>query len=149
QAHVKQPPRGPPNPLAVIAVFPPAPGDSLDSPPPDQPPNKMGGPPVQSPAPPRFPLSGPDGWYYPDPASPAPPEDFRTRLREALSDKNLRYYAGPGFSEFIDKLAALVPLLPGSGTAQSMQDGARAGKDLEAGNYGHAPLHFGADGLNP
>src|SRR5262249_13422120 len=27
-------------------------------------------------------------------------------------------------------------LLPGSGTAQSMQDGARAGKDLEAGNYG-------------
>src|SRR5205823_12564622 len=36
---------------------------------------------------------------------PAPPTDFRTRLLEALSDKNLRYYAGPGFSEFIDKLA--------------------------------------------
>jgi hypothetical protein len=94
------------------------------------------------------PLSGPDGWYHPEPAPPAPPEDFRTRLREALSDKNLRYYAGPGFSEFIDKLAALVPLLPGSGTAQSMQDGARAGKDLEAGNYGDAALHFGAGLVN-
>ena len=62
-------------------------------------------------------------------AQAAPPTDFRTRLLEALSDKNLRYYAGPGFSEFIDKLAALVPLLPGSGTVQSMQDSAQAGKD--------------------
>jgi hypothetical protein len=81
-------------------------------------------------------------------APPAPPKDFRTRLLEALSDKNLRYYAGPGFSEFIDKLAALAPLLPGSGTVQSMQDGAQAGKDLEAGNYGRAAAHLGAGVAN-
>jgi len=141
-------PAGSPNPLGANAGFASAPVESLDRPSTDQASNEMGGPSVQSPAPPRVPLSGPDGWYYPEPASPAPPEDFRTRLREALSDKNLRYYAGPGFSEFIDKLAALVPLLPGSGTAQSMQDGARAGKDLEAGNYGDAALHFGAGVVN-
>jgi hypothetical protein len=75
-------------------------------------------------------------------AVPTPPKDFRTRLLEALSDKNIRYYAGPGFSEFIDKLAGLVPLLPGSGTVQSMQDSAQAGKDLEAGNYANAAAHF-------
>jgi Large polyvalent protein associated domain 23 len=84
---------------------------------------------------------------YPSPttpaAPPAPPTDFRARLLEALSDKNLRYYAGPGFSEFIDKLAALAPLLPGSGTAQSMQDSAQAGRDFEAGNYGRAAAHLG------
>ena len=95
-----------------------------------------------------MPLSGPDGWYYPEPAPPAPPDDFQTRLREALSDKNLRYYAGPGFSEFIDKLAALVPLLPGSGTAQSMQYGAQAGKDFEAGNYGNAAVNLAAGVVN-
>jgi hypothetical protein len=76
-------------------------------------------------------------------AQPAPPTDFRTRLLEALSDKNLRYYAGPGFSEFIDKLAALVPLLPGSGTVQSMQDSAEAEKNFQAGNYGRAATHLG------
>jgi cell division septation protein DedD len=85
---------------------------------------------------------------YPSAAthSPPPPQpkDFRTRLLEALSDKNLRYYAGPGFSEFIDKLAAIVPLLPGSGTVQSMQDSAQAGKDFEAGNYSRAAAHVGA-----
>jgi Large polyvalent protein associated domain 23 len=81
-------------------------------------------------------------------ATPAPPKDFRTRLLEALSDRNLRYYAGPGFSEFVDKLAAIVPLLPGSGTVQSMQDSAQAGKDLEAGNYGHAAAHLGAGVAN-
>jgi hypothetical protein len=79
---------------------------------------------------------------------PAPPKEFRTRLLEALSDKNLRYYAGPGFSEFIDKLAALAPLLPGSGTVQSMQDSAQAGKDFEAGNYGRAAGHLGAGVAN-
>src|SRR5262249_57676171 len=102
----------------------------------------MGGPSVQPPAP-RVPLSGPDGWYYPEPAPPAPPADFRTRLREALSDKNIRYYAGPGFSEFLDKLAGLIPLLPGSGTVQSMQDGAQAGKDFYTATYGNPPAHFG------
>jgi hypothetical protein len=83
-----------------------------------------------------------------EPAPPIPPKDFRTRLLEALSDKNLRYYAGPGFSEFIDKLAGLVPLLPGSGTVQSMQDSAQAGKDLEAGNYASAAAHLGAGVAN-
>ena len=81
-------------------------------------------------------------------APPAPPQDFRTRLREALSDKNIRYYAGPGFSEFLDKLAGLIPLLPGSGTAQSMQHGAQAGKDLEAGNYGNAAVNLAAGVVN-
>jgi conjugative element/phage-associated large polyvalent protein len=81
-------------------------------------------------------------------AQPAPPTDFRTRLLEALSDKNLRYYAGPGFSEFIDKLAALVPLLPGSGTVQSMQDSAEVGKNFQAGNYGRAATHLGTGVAN-
>lgn len=81
-------------------------------------------------------------------APPAPPQDFRTRLLEALSDRNLRYYAGPGFSEFIDKLAALAPLLPGSGTVQSMQDSAQAGKDFQAGNYSRAAAHLGAGVTN-
>jgi hypothetical protein len=141
-------PAGSPNSIGANAGFASAPVESLDRSSTDQASNEMGGPSVQSPAPPRVPLSGPDGWYYPEPAPPAPPEDFRTRLREAVSDKNLRYYAGPGFSEFIDKLVALVPLLPGSGTAQSMQDGARAGKDLEAGDYSDAALHFGAGVVN-
>jgi hypothetical protein len=81
-------------------------------------------------------------------AAPAPPQDFRTRLREALSDKNIRYYAGPGFSEFLAKLAGLIPLLPGSGTAQSMQYGAQAGKDFEAGNYGNAAANLAAGVVN-
>jgi hypothetical protein len=81
-------------------------------------------------------------------APSAPPWDFRTRLREALSDKNIRYYAGPGFSEFLDKVAGLIPLLPGSGTAQSMQHGVQAGKDLEAGNYGSAAANLAAGVVN-
>jgi hypothetical protein len=121
--------------------------ESLDRPSTDQAFNEIGGPSVQSPAP-RVPISGPDGWYYPEPAPPAPPADFRTRLREALSDKNIRYYAGPGFSEFLDKLAGLIPFLPGSGTAQSTQYGAQAGKDLEAGNYGNAAANLAAGVVN-
>src|SRR5262245_2270602 len=140
-------PAGSPKPPGANAGLASAPVESLDRPSTDQASNEIGGRSVQSPAP-RVPLSGPDGWYYPEPAPPAPPEDFRTRLREALSDKNLRYYAGPGFSEFIDKLAALVPLLPGSGTAQSMQYGAQAGKDLEAGNYGNAAVNLAAGVVN-
>jgi Large polyvalent protein associated domain 23 len=81
-------------------------------------------------------------------AALTPPKDFRTRLLEALSDKNLRYYVGPGFSEFIDKVAGLVPLLPGSGTVQSMQDSAQAEKDLKAGNYASAAAHAGASVIN-
>jgi hypothetical protein len=110
--------------------------------------DEVGGQSVQSPAPRGVPLSGPDGWYYPEPAPPASPEDFRTRLREALSDRNLRYYAGPHFSEFIDKLVGLVPLMPGSGTMQSMQEGAQAGKDFEAGNYGNAAANLAAGIVN-
>jgi len=141
-------PAGSPKPLGANAGFASAPVESLYQPSTDQSSNEIGGPSVQWPAPPRVPLSGPDGWYYPEPAPPAPPDDFQTRLREALSDKNLRYYAGPGFSEFIDKLAALVPLLPGSGTAQSMQYGAQAGKDFEAGNYGNAAVNLAAGVVN-
>lgn len=81
-------------------------------------------------------------------AAPAQAQDFRTRLLEALSDKNLRYYAGPGFSEFIDKLAGLVPILPGSGTVQSMQESAEAGKHFERGNYGSAAAHLGTGTAN-
>src|SRR5215467_4320533 len=138
-------PAGSPKPLG--AGFTSAPVESFDRPSTDQASNEIGGPSVQPPAP-RVPLSGPDGWYYPEPAPPAPPEDFRTRLREVLSDRNLRYYAGPGFSEFLDKLAGLIPLLPGSGTVQSMQDGAQAGKDLEAGNYGNAAANLAAGVVN-
>ena len=109
---------------------------------------------VQSPMPREISVPGSNGSYLSTgsvpavPAPPTPPKDFRTRLLEALSDKNIRYYAGPGFSEFIDKLAGLVPLLPGSGTVQSMQDSAQAGKDLEAGNYASAAAHLGAGVTN-
>jgi len=140
-------PSGSPEPLSANAGFASAPVESLDRPSTDQASNEIGGPSVQSPAP-RVPISGPDGWYYPEPTPPAPPADFRTRLREALSDKNIRYYAGPGFSEFLDKLAGLIPFLPGSGTAQSTQYGAQAGKDLEAGNYGNAAANLAAGVVN-
>jgi len=136
-----------PKSLGANAGFASTPVESFDRPSTDQASNEIGGPSVQPPAP-RVPLSGPDGWYYPEPAPPAPPEDFRTRLREALSDRNLRYYAGPGFSEFLDKLAGLIPLLPGAGTVQSMQDGAQAGKDFDAGSYGSAAAHLGAGVVN-
>src|SRR5215831_1174721 len=136
-----------PKSLGANAGFASAPVESLDRPSSDQASNEVGGPPVQPPAP-QVPLSGSDGWYYPEAAPPAPPEDFRTRLREALSDRNLRYYAGPGFSEFLDKLAGLIPLLPGSGTVQSMQDGAQAGKDFDTGSYGNAAAHLGAGVVN-
>ena len=141
-------PSGSPKPPpGANAGFASTPVESLYQPSTDQSSHERGGPSVQSPAP-RVPLSGPDGWYYPEPAPPASPEDFRTRLREALSDRNLRYYAGPHLSEFIDKLVGLVPLMPGSGTVQSMQDGAQAGKDFDAGNYGNAAVHLGAGVVN-
>ena len=144
QSHL---PSGSPKPLGANTGFASTPVESLYQPPTDQSSNEMGGQSAQPPAP-RVPLSGPDGWYYPEPAPPAPPADFRTRLREALSDKNIRYYAGPGFSEFLDKLAGLIPLLPGSGTVQSMRDAAQAGKDFDAGSYGNAAAHLGAGVIN-
>jgi Large polyvalent protein associated domain 23 len=139
---------GLPKPLGANPGFTSAPLESVYQSSADPSSNEVGGSSVQPPAPRGVPLSGPDGWYYPKPVPPAPPEDFRTRLREALSNKNLRYYAGPGFSEFLDKLAALIPLLPGSGTVQSMQDGAQAGRDFDAGNYGNAAVHLGAGVVN-
>jgi hypothetical protein len=78
-------PSGSPKPFGANAGFASAPVESLYEPSTDQSSNEIGGPSVQSPAP-RVPLSGPDGWYYPEPALPASPEDFWTRLREALSD---------------------------------------------------------------
>ena len=97
--------------------------------------------------PPVLPMHGPEGWYYPgaqlDPTPPAPPKDFRTRLREALSDENVRHYAGPGFYDALQKFAPLARLLPGSGTVQSTEDGARAGEEFESGNYGQAAGHLG------
>jgi hypothetical protein len=57
----------------------------------------------------------------PEPAPPPPPRDFRTWLRDTLSDENVRYYAGPHLYEALVKLHALTQLLPGSGTVQSTQ----------------------------
>jgi Large polyvalent protein associated domain 23 len=97
--------------------------------------------------PPVLPMHGPEGWHYPgaqlDPTPPAPPKDFRTRLLEALSDENIRYYAGPHLYEALRKFAPLAQLLPGSGTVQSTEDGAKAGEEFESGNYGSAAAHVG------
>ena len=101
--------------------------------------------PVQPP--PVLPMRGPDGWHYPgaqlDPTPPTPPKDFRTRLLEALSDENIRYYAGPHLYDLLRKFAPLAQQLPGSGTVQSTEDGAKAGEEFEAGNYGSAAAHLG------
>jgi hypothetical protein len=80
--------------------------------------------PNQLPVQPRPPLCGPGGVLLPapEPESPPPPRDFRTWLHEALSDKNVRYYAGPHLYEALLKLHALTQLLPGSGTVQSTQE---------------------------
>jgi hypothetical protein len=102
--------------------------------------------------PPVLPMRGPDGWYYPgaqlDPTPPPPPKNFRTRLREALSDDNVRYYAGPHLYDALQKLAPLARLLPGSGTVQSTQDASQAGEEAQAGNYGSAAAHLGMGVVN-
>lgn len=102
------------------------------------------------PARPRVPFYGPGDVLLPEPepAAAAPPMDFRTRLRDALSDANVRYYAGPGFYEAIQKLHALTQLLPGSGTTQSMDDGAQAGQALDRGDYFKAAGHLGMGTVN-
>jgi hypothetical protein len=100
---------------------------------------------------PTVPLSLPYGWHHGSadpPAAPVPPATFAAWLRNVLSDRNVRYYAGPGFYQALQKVAALTQLLPGSGTVQSMQDGAEAGQELEAGNYGKAAAHFGMGTVN-
>src|SRR5262249_56288128 len=78
----------------------------------------------------------------PEPAPPPPPRDFRTWLRDTLSDENVRYYAGPHLYEVLLKLHALTQLLPGSGTVQSTQDASLAGEEAKAGNYGKAAAHL-------
>jgi len=107
---------------------------------------------VPRPTVPVVPLPGPDGWYYPgaqlDPTPNPPAKDFRTRLREALSDDNVRYYAGPGFYEALQKLALLTQLLPGSGSVQSMHDSSQAAEDIRAGDYGSAASHLGMGTFN-
>jgi hypothetical protein len=83
----------------------------------------------------------------PEPA-PLPSRDFRTWLRDTLSDRNVRYYAGPGFYEALLKLHAITQLLPGSGTVQSTQDTSRASVEAQAGNYGKAATHLGMGAVN-
>jgi hypothetical protein len=84
----------------------------------------------------------------PEPAAPEPPKDFRSWLRDALSDENTRYYLGPHLFEALRKLHALTQLLPGSGMVQSMQDSSRASEEAQAGNYGKATAHLGIGTVN-
>lgn len=89
-----------------------------------------------------------DTLVHPAQPSTPPSRDFRSWLRDALSDKNVRYYAGPGFYEALLKLHALTQLLPGSGTVQSTQDASRASDEVQAGNYGKAATHLGMGAVN-
>jgi Large polyvalent protein associated domain 23 len=84
----------------------------------------------------------------PEPGPPAPPKDFRTWLRDSLSDDNVRYYLGPHLFEVLGKIHSLTQLLPGSGSVQSMEDSARANEELQQGNYGNAAAHLGMGTLN-
>jgi hypothetical protein len=106
--------------------------------------------PNQLPAKPRPPLYGPGDVLLPAPElePPPPPKDLRTWLRDALSDENVRYYAGPHLYEALRKLHSLTQLLPGSGTVQSTQDASFAGEEAKAGNYGKAAAHLGLGALN-
>jgi hypothetical protein len=105
-------------------------------------------PPVPSPPP----MQGLDGSHdsnaMPDPVRHEPAKDFRTRLHEALSDANVRYYLGPGFYEAYQKLVALTKILPGSGTMQAQEDASRAGEEAHAGNYGRAAAQLGIGTAN-
>jgi hypothetical protein len=104
----------------------------------------------QSPAKPRPPLYGPGDVLLParELEPPPLPKDFRTWLRDALSDENVRYYAGPHLYEALRKLHALTQLLPGSGTVQSLQDASFAGEEAKSDNYGKAAAHLGLGTLN-
>ena len=106
--------------------------------------------PHRPPAKPRPPLYGPGDVLLPppEPEPPPPPQDLRTWLRDALSDKNVRYYAGPHLYEALLKLHALTQLLPGSGTVQSTQDASLAGEEAKAGNYDKAAAHLGLGTAN-
>jgi hypothetical protein len=106
--------------------------------------------PNQSPAKPRPPFYGPGDVLLPppEPGPLSPPKDFLGWLRDALSDENVRYYAGPHLYEALRKLHALTQLLPGSGTVQSTQDTSHAREEAIAGNYGKAAAHLGVGTLN-
>jgi Large polyvalent protein associated domain 23 len=106
--------------------------------------------PNQSPTKPRPPFYGPGDVLLPAPElePPPPPKDLRTWLRDALSDENVRYYAGPHLYEALRKLHALTQVLPGSGTVQSTQDASFAGEEAKAGNYEKAAAHLGLGTLN-
>jgi Large polyvalent protein associated domain 23 len=106
--------------------------------------------PQEPPRKPSPPFYGPGDVLMPppEPAAPEPPKDFRSWLRDALSDENTRYYLGPHLFEALRKLHALTQLLPGSGMVQSTQDSSRAGDEAQAGNYGKAASHVGIGTLN-
>jgi Large polyvalent protein associated domain 23 len=106
--------------------------------------------PAPPPPPTPVPFYGPGDVLrpQPEPAPPAPQKDFRSWLRDALSDRNIRYYAGPGFYEALQKLHALTKLLPGSGSVQSMEDTSHANQEARAGNYGKAAVHLGMGTTN-
>lgn len=106
--------------------------------------------PPQPPRKPSPPFYGPGDVLMPppEPAAPEPPKDFRTWLRDALSNENTRYYIGPHLFEALRKLHALTQLLPGSGMVQSMEDSSRASEEAEAGNYGKSAAHLGIGTLN-
>jgi Large polyvalent protein associated domain 23 len=130
-------------------------GDETISKPPTEPglePTSVTAPTVssRSPAKPSPPFYGPGDVLLPapEPEPPPPLKDFRTWLRDALSDKNVRYYAGPHLYEALLKLHALTQLLPGSGTVQSTQDASVAGEEAKAGNYDKAAAHLGLGTFN-
>jgi hypothetical protein len=106
--------------------------------------------PEPPPTKPNVPFYGPGDVLLPppEPAPSAPPKDFRSRLRDALSDENARYYLGPHLFDVLRKVHALTQLLPGSGTVQSTQDASRASEEAQAGNYGKAATHLGMGTLN-
>jgi hypothetical protein len=106
--------------------------------------------PKEPPRKPSPPFYGPGDVLMPppEPAAPEPPKDFRTWLRDALSNENTRYYIGPHLFEALRKLHALTQLLPGSGMVQSMEDSSRASEEAEAGNYGKSAAHLGIGTLN-
>ena len=99
---------------------------------------------------PNVPFYGPGDVLLPppEPAAPPPPKDFRTRLREALSDESTRYYLGPHLFDVLRKVHALTQLLPGSGMVQSTQDTSLAKEEARAGNYGKAAAHLGMGAVN-
>jgi hypothetical protein len=106
--------------------------------------------PTETPRKPSPPFYGPGDVLMPppEPAAPEPPKDFRTWLRDALSDENTRHYLGPHLFDVLRKLHTLTQLLPGSGMVQSTQDSSRASEEARAGNYGKAAAHLSMGTVN-